>query len=238
MRKRLLCALFFLSVVLPATACAKTAAEVNEPALTASQPVEQTSEETADLEEIEGSFSKDTTAGQILTLMNDCNGKDLDTAVKMFEEYFGTELVNTATLSQTLNGGPETYYTVYYTVLEKDGLRFNVVNFTWNKVDEKVCSVELEIRNDEGDYAYSELSPLPGVPEVTDQYFSFTNEVYAVCGNAVQSGKLCYDEDSYWNDYEYGDDCIITLELYNYTEEGGNGLVASHIQFSNNSYYY
>jgi len=84
MRKRLLCALFFLSVVLPAAACAKTAAEVNEPALTASQPVEQTSEETADLEEIEGSFSKDTTAGQILTLMNDCNGKDLDTAVKMF----------------------------------------------------------------------------------------------------------------------------------------------------------
>ena len=256
MRKKLLCTLLILSVLLPFAACTKPGADVIEPLTAASEPdvkiereeddLKTTEDYTTSAEEVSGTeeteevsinFS-DSIVGQILALMNDCNGEDLDTAVGMFEEFFGTELVNTATLSETLGDGPETYYTVYYTVLEKDGLRFNVVNFAWNKVDGKVCRVELEVRNDEGRYAYSELSPLPDVSEVNDLYTSFTNETVAVCGDSVQSGNLCFDEDSYWAEYEYGDDIKIRLEFYNYTEEGGNGLVASEIYFFNNSYYY
>ena len=263
MKKKILCGLLILSVLLPIACTKPTVEDVNEPASatleTKVQVVEETDielnedlvndssdsdkqdEQVTDvLEETNEGFS-DSTTGRILNLLNDCNGKDLDTAVEMCEEFFGTELINTSTLTYTstdMETGIEvsTYYTVYYTRLYIDDFRFNNINFASNIDDGKVCRVELCVRNDEGRYAYSELSPLPDVPEVNGIYTSFTDEISSTCGEPFKSGTLYFDDDSYWAEYKYGDDCVIRLEYYDYTEEGGNGLIAFQVHFSNNSY--
>ena len=201
---------------------------------------EATEKQAADANSVKQPFS-DSSAGQVLKLMNDCNGKDLDAAVKLCEEFFGTELENTSTLTMTttdIASGERvsTYYTVYYTKLYKDDLRFNSINFASNMDDGKVCRVELGFRNDEGSYAFSELDPLPDVAEAKSFFNSFTDEIDSVCGAPYEYNNIQFDYDSYYTEYQYGDDCIIRLELYNYTEEGGNGLIAGEVHFSNNSY--
>ena len=181
-------------------------------------------------------FSEDT-VGQIIELMNVCIGKDIATAVTMVEEFFGTELENTSTLMETQNGVTSNY-TVYYTKLYKDELRFNRINFAWNPDSGKVCRVELGLNNDEGEFALSELNPLPDVTEANGMYESFTDEVSSVCGDPIKIRNIWSDEDSYSADYKYKENCIINLKIYNYTEEGGNGLVSFEIFFSNNTYLY
>ncbi len=173
--------------------------------------------------------------GQIFSLLNDCTGKDLDTAVEMVEDYFGTQLVHSGSNMMTEND-VTVAQTTYYIQLEKDGLRFNRVTFSCNMTDGAVCGVELGIRNEQGDRAYAELTPVPELPEVSDMYAAFTNEAVTLCGEPYDSGNINWDEDSYWAKFRYGLDCVIKLELYNYSSDDENGLIAGKFAFNNNSY--
>ena len=259
MKRKLLSLLLVISVMLP-MACTKPVAGREEPGSAVSNPDVQTEIKDEDLkltegfsgntdnsedlseaedqkdnsENVEASFSE-STVGQVLTLMNDCNGKDLDDAVKTVEGFFGTELVGSSSYSQTEND-VTTHNIVFFTQICKDELRFNRITFACNEDDGTVCGVELSIRNDEGANAYAPLDPVPDFSEVNDMYISFTDEVSSVCGEAFQSGNLHADDDSYWTEYKYGKDCIIRLELYNYSGEDENGLIAGKYFFKNNSY--
>ncbi|MCR4649298.1 MAG: hypothetical protein K5776_09490 [Lachnospiraceae bacterium] len=249
MRRRLL-GLFLSLVLLLPMACTKPAAggveqttePTAEPALETSNPQVQvvTSEEDLAEEEDESNvvklpFSKNT-VGDIFGIMNDCTGKDYDTAKGMLDEFFGTELINCGSNMMT-EDGVTTAENVYFIQVEKDDLRFNRVTISTNTTDGTVCGVEFAIRNEEGDNAYAELTPVPELEEVRDMYESFTNEAVSICGEPYESGNLNFDEDSYWAKYKYGRDCIIKVEFYNYSSDNENGLIAAKFGFKNSSYF-
>lgn len=194
--------------------------------------IEETKGDKEDIKEKRESFSGNT-MGSLFQLMDDATGKDKLTAVQMIEDYFGTELADSVEFQEEWYGlklNTEFYYTRLYT----GEYRFLEVSVGVDPDTDVVRRISFYCSND--DFFTSSFDDLKGFDdEVRSLVEAADSELEDVCGEPFETGDLVADEDSFYHLYKYGNDCEIRVEYYDYTEEGGNGLLAVELFFTDNS---
>ncbi|MBO4650577.1 MAG: hypothetical protein J5653_05235 [Clostridiales bacterium] len=175
-----------------------------------------------------GSFS-DSDCGRVLDLMYNVTGQSYETAVKMVEEYFGTTLVNSFTMEETIRGEAPTDCHVYCTQIENGTAKFNEESFACNQGDGRVCRFTLNKSNSE--YLESAYDPSEISVEETEAFFyDLCAELDSACGTPTIS-RSNRDATEVTVCYNFGPDCEIYAEFKNLD----NGYSGVEIWFSNNA---
>lgn len=195
-----------------------TTTETTTEASTATETERDTSETT----KTEVNYS-DTTCGQVLKLMNDVIGKDRAEAEKMIGEFFGVEVEDGHALDAKINDVPVWYY-VYVQMFTKDSVRFNGMDITTDREKGIVQCIELNLSN--SSYVNVAIEDTPEFrDEIRKQYSAVKEEFDNVYGDACEKGNPEFDEDSFYLLFKKADGSVDYVELRDFTEEGGNGLV-------------
>ena len=178
-----------------------------------------------------GLFS-DSTIGSICQLSNDVIGKDIDTAEKMINEFFGVDLVDsTGSILTDERGGVVTAVHVYVQMLVKDDVRFNGIQLWTDKEDGHVRRIELVLCN--SSYTTVAIDDTPEFrEEIKKQYKSIRYELEDSIGDAYEFGNLVWDEDSYYYLFRVSTECLALVEIRDFTEEGGNDLMEMTLIFA------
>ena len=169
---------------------------------------------------------------QIFGLSASCLGKDLDTAEKLIGDFFGFEPVDGTgdILTSTVNG-IETTQHVYVQMLVRDSVRFNGMDIYTGKQDGLVKRVEFCLSNTF--YTNVEIEDTPEFrDEIRKLYSDINSEMMNAYGQAFKTDNLVWDEDSVFYAYKVTDNCYAYIEIRDFTEEGGNGLLSTTLIFA------
>lgn len=170
--------------------------------------------------------------GSVMELMYDVIGKDQATAEKMIGEFFSVELNDrTGNIMTNERNGIVTQMHVYNDMLVKDSVRFTGMEIWTDEKDGRVRRIELSFRNDEAASASVEDTP-ELQSEIKKLYDDIDAELKKSLGQPKDSGTNSWDEDSFWAYYEISSDHYVYEEVIDYTEPGGNGLVATIVSFA------
>ena len=194
-------------------------------------------------EEDEGSGSKDTkaasagkysdsTIGQLLQISNDALGKDAETAEKMIGEFFNAELKDRMNGIMTdERAGIATVMRVYIQLLQKDDLRFNGMQMWTDEKDGHVRRIEYFLTLD--GYNCFQIDDTPEFRDEIKKLFTTVNdELKTALGNAFLSDKLVGDDDSFFYAYNVPEKLFASVEIRDFTEPGGNGLLKTTLIFA------
>ena len=181
--------------------------------------------------QVEGSYTN-STLGQLFQISNDALGKDAETAEKMIGDFFGVEL------EDRLNGimtnernGIVTVMRVYIQFLQKDDLRFNAMEMWIDEKDGHVRKIEFRLVLDGYNCVHIDDTP-EFRSEIKNLYNSIKDELKNACGEAFQADKIEWDEDSFYCAYNTPDNCYAYVEIRDFTEPGGNGLLKTSVEFA------
>ena len=181
--------------------------------------------------QVGGTFS-DNTLGSVFQLINDVMGKDLNTAEKMIGDFFDVELKDTTGAMVTSERmGIVTAIHTYAQILCKDSIRFNGMEIWTDEEDGRIRRVCLTCKNT----SYT-TAPIEDTPEFRDEIKKLNADLNAECrlakGEPFQTGDLAGDEDSIYNYYNISDDCLASIEIRDFTEPEGNGLLSTSVIFA------
>lgn len=179
-----------------------------------------------------GASFSNSTLGSICQLTSDAIGTDLTTAEKMFNEFFGIELVDgTGNILTDERGGIATTVHVYVHMLVKDDVRFNGMQIWTDKEDGHVRRIELVLCNTSYTTVAIEETP-EFMEEIKTLNKNINDELKKSLGDPYESGDLVWDEDSLYSVYKVSDGCLAYVEIRDFTEEGGNGLLKTQLIFA------
>ena len=181
--------------------------------------------------QVTGTFS-DNTIGSIFQLINDVMGKDLNTAEKMIGEFFDVELKDrTGSMLTSERNDIVTTIHSYSQILSKDSVRFNGMEIWTDEEDGRIRRVIITCTN----MSYT-AAPIEDTPEFRDEIkklnVDMNNEFMVSTGKPYQTGDLVGDEDSIYNFYKISDDCLGNIEIRDFTEPEGNGLLSTSAIFA------
>ena len=194
--------------------------------VSAESPTELVTESSGD-----NCFSDDV-SGSIMQLMYDVIGKDQTTAEKMIGEFFDVELDDSlGNIMTNERNGIVTTMHVYTDMFDKDSVRFNGLQIWTDEKDGHVRRVEFTLDNS-GIISV----PIEDTPEfqseIKNLYEDVNGELTKSLGQPRDSGRSIDDEDSFWAYYIISNDCFAYVEVIDYTEPGGNGLVSTSVCFA------
>ena len=178
-----------------------------------------------------GAFS-DNTLGSIFQLINDVIGKDLDTAEKMIGDFFDVEFKEKPGHVMTDERmGVVTTLHFYDQILSKDSVRFNGIEIWTDEENGLIRRVSLTCTNT----SYTAAS-IEDTPEFRDEIkklnIDMNNEFKLAKGEPFKTGDLAWDEDSFYNCFIVSDDCLACIEIRDFTEPEGNGLLSTTAIFA------
>jgi len=187
----------------------------------------ETKEETTTQED-----SADAVYDQIFNLMSGVIGKDQAAAEKMIGDFFGVELEDLlGGIMTDERNGIVTVVHVYNKLLVKDSVRFNEMEIWTDKEDGRVRRVEFILVNDA--YNAYKIDDTPEFrEEIKKQYSGVKDELQKSYGDEIEKGQPIYDEDSFYFIYKVSDECFAYVEIRDFTEEGGNGLLKMNIVYA------
>ena len=197
----------------------------------AGDPIEIIPEDDTDGETQNDQFS-DNVTGSIMQVMYDVIGQDQETAEKMIGGFFGVELNDSlGNIMTNERNGIVTKMHVYTDMFVKDSVRFNSCQIWTDEKDGHVRRVELSLDNN------GLISvPIDDTPEFQSEikslYEDVNDELKISLGQPKDSGANMWDEDSFWAYYQISNDRFAYVEVNDYTEPGGNGLVSTTVVFA------
>ncbi len=176
--------------------------------------------------------SADGTYGELYELMNGVLGKDLASAEAMIGEFFGVELEDGLGGSMTeTRRDIETKLHSYSELFAKGDYRFNELQIWTDTADGHVRMLEFTLVNEA--YVAYKLENTPELEEeIKKQYEGIKGGLDKTYGDAFDKGNPIYDEDSYYFKYNVKDGNFAYVEIRDFTEEGGNGLLKMCIEFA------
>lgn len=178
------------------------------------------------------SAPSDTPYGSLFQLMSGVIGKDKTEAEKMIGEHFGVAAGDMYghQLENTINGIP-TILNGYILLLTKDSFRYNSLTIWTDPDKDTVRCIELELTNigstsvDIGDTPQTR-------EEIKKQYDSTKQELDNAYGEAYKTDNPQFDEDSFCFFYNVSSGCKAYIEIRDFTQEGGNGLLKTKLLFA------
>ena len=179
----------------------------------------------------DNSFSSDV-PGSVMQLMYDVIGKDQETAEKMIGEFFDVELNDSlGNIMTNERNGIVTTMHVYTDMFVKDSVRFNGLQI-WT--DEKAGHVRrVEFTLDNSGIISVPIEDTPEFQsEIKQLYEDVDGEFKKSLGQPGDSGRSIDDEDSFWAYYKISDNRFAYVEVIDYIEPGGNGLVSTSVCFA------
>ena len=176
--------------------------------------------------------SANATYDQIFNLMSGVIGKDQAAAEKMIGDFFGVELEDLlGGIMTDERNGIVTVVHVYNKLLVKDSVRFNEMEIWTDKEDGRVRRVEFILVNDA--YNAYKIDDTPEFrEEIKKQYSGVKDRLQLSYGKEIRTGNPIYDEDSFFFIYQVSDECFAYVEIRDFTEEGGNGLLKMNIVYA------
>lgn len=206
----------------------ETSKDTSEAATTTTTTSEETTtEETT--EATSGNKVSAQTLKEIYDLSSSVLGKDITVAEQAIGEYFGTDLedVTGHFLSVTIAGIATTGHT-YSLVLSKDNVRFNGLSIYTGEEDGLVKRVEFVLKNTS--YVTAEIEDTPEFrTEIRNLFNSMKDELDKTYGEAFETGKVQWDEDSFCFSYKASDNCYAYVEIRDFTQPGGNDLLSTKL---------
>ena len=159
-------------------------------------------------------------------------GKDQAAAEKMIGDFFGVELEDLlGGIMTDERNGIVTVVHVYNKLLVKDSVRFNEMEIWTDKEDGRVRRVEFILVNDA--YNAYKIDDTPEFrEEIKKQYSGVKERLQLSYGKEIKTGNPIYDEDSFFFIYQVSDECFAYVEIRDFTEEGGNGLLKMNIVYA------
>ena len=178
-----------------------------------------------------GAFS-DSTLGVILQMTGNLIGQDKATAEKTLGEYFGVELKDrTGAFTSGQRNDIEYAISTYGVLLSKDDVRFNDIEIWTDKETKLVRRIELRCENT----TYTGFS-IEDTPEFRDEikklHSDLEDEMKSAMGIPYQIGELAMDEDSIYKYYKLSENFLANVEIRDFTEPGGNGLLSTSVIFA------
>ena len=176
--------------------------------------------------------SADAVYDQIFNLMSGVIGKDQAAAEKMIGDFFGVELEDLlGGIMTDERNGIVTVVHVYNKLLVKDSVRFNEMEIWTDKEDGRVRRVEFILVNNA--YNAYKIDDTPEFrEEIKKQYSGVKDRLQLSYGKEIKTGNPIYDEDSFFFIYQVSDECFAYVEIRDFTEEGGNGLLKMNIVYA------
>ena len=169
-------------------------------------------------------FSDDVT-GSVMKLMYDVIGEDQATAEKMVGEFFNVEPVDSlGNIMTDERNGIVTVMHVYTDMFVKDSVRFNVMQIWTDEKDGHVRRIELSLDNS-GIISV----PIEDTPEFQNEIKSLYDDVDGELKKSLGQPEMSGAD---WAYYEISKDRYAYAEYIDYTEPGGNGLVATTVVFA------
>lgn len=177
------------------------------------------------------SFSQDT-LGSLFQVCSDSMGKDLSEAEDSLGDFFGTRLEDqTGYILTDERAGIVTTMHVYVQMLEKDDIRFNGMEIWTDEKEGYVRKISFALEN--SDYI---TVPIDDTPEFREEIkglgYSLNDALAGIAGEPFETGLCAYDEDSPYNYYLISDGFYANVELRDFTEDGGNGLMSVDLIFA------
>lgn len=171
------------------------------------------------------SFSQDT-LGSLFQLCSENLGADLSDAEKAIGDFFNTRLEDQTgyVLTDTREDIVTTMH-VYVQMLEKDDIRFNGMEIWTDEKEGYVRRISFALQN--SDYVTVHIDDTPEFrEEILGLGSSINDALTGVAGAPYETGLCAWDEDSPYNYYLISDSCYISVEIRDFTGEGGNDLVS------------
>ena len=177
------------------------------------------------------SFSQDT-LGSLFQVCSDAMGKDLSEAENLIGDFFDTRLQDqTGYILTNERSGIVTTMHIYVQMLEKDDIRFNGMEIWADEKDGYVRRISFALEN--SDYT---TVPIDDTPEFREEIkglgYSINDALESIAGTPFDSGLCAWDDDSPYNCYQISDSFYANVELRDFTEAGGNGLMSVDLVFA------
>ena len=192
----------------------------------------ETTDMTEETEMQAGGAFYDNTLGSIYQLISDVMGEDLNTAEKMIGEFFDVELKDrTGSMMTSERMDIVTTIHSYAQILSKDSVRFNGIEIWTDEENGLIRRVSLTCTN-----TSSTAASIEDTPEFRDEIkrlnVDMNDEFKLAKGEPFQTGDLAGDDDSIYNFYNVSDNCLASIEIRDFTELDGNGLLSTSIIFA------
>ncbi len=170
--------------------------------------------------------------GSIMQVMYEAIGQDQDSAEKMIGGFFGVKLEDKlGNIMTDERGGITTQMHLYSDMFVKGSARFNKLEIWTDVNDGHVRRVELSLDN-----SGIVSVPLDDTPELQSEikklFKTVDGEFKKSLGEAKKSGTSVWDEDSFWAYYQISAERFAYVDILDYTEPGGNGLVSTAVIFA------
>lgn len=194
--------------------------------------VEESSDASEEVGSKVGGMFSDSTLGMLFQLTNDVLGKDLATAEEMIGGFFDVELKD-RTGSMVTSERKDIVTTIhsYIQILSKDSVRFNGMEIWTDKEDGRVRRIAITCTN--SSYTAELIEDTPEFrDEIKKLNADFNDEMKRSMGDPYETGDLVGDEDSIYCYYKVTDDCLANIEIRDFTEPDGNGLLSTSIIFA------